>query len=245
MVGLLLLLIGQLVGFVGELPDAAGSVGLPGTAEKVGGFSKAIGGTAGIGRTRAVGGPLHVLSGLAHAIERLLRGGLTRSGGLFRSLLRLDALLSTSRRLASLLPGAGFWHRPGGSRLARLSALTGLARLSALTGLARLSALTRLSLLSLLPLLSLLSLLSLLGLGHLLFHLTLELLSFALQHFLLPFLLGGLLAVALLLGEFILALGQLIELFQRVVHFLRLLLGGLGLGAAFVLILLGVEFQIE
>jgi len=63
-------------------------------------------------------------------------------------------------------------------------------------------------------------------LSKLLLHLLLELLRLALQHFLLPLLFGGLRAVALLLGETLLALGQFVELLQSVVDFLRLLLGG-------------------
>ena len=80
----------------------------------------------------------------------------------------------------------------------------------------------------------------------LLLHLPLELLGLALQHLLLPLLFGGLGAVALLLGEVFLALGQFVELLQRVVDFLRPLFGG---GrrrlAGLVLILLGIELEIE
>ena len=88
--------------------------------------------------------------------------------------------------------------------------------------------LTLLALLSLLTLLALLPLLALLlpVLSKLLLHLPLELLGFALQHLLLPLLLGGLGAIALLLGEILLAFGQFVELLQCVGDFLRLLFGG-------------------
>ncbi|HEX4147857.1 MAG TPA: hypothetical protein VHY20_02675, partial [Pirellulales bacterium] len=82
---------------------------------------------------------------------------------------------------------------------------------------------------ALLATLTLLAILSLLAtLAELLLHLPLELLRIALQHFLLPLLLGGLLAIALLLGQIFLAPGQLVELLERVVDFLRPLLGGAG-----------------
>ena len=77
------------------------------------------------------------------------------------------------------------------------------------------------STLAALPLLPLLALLP-----QLLLHLLLQLLRLALQHFLLPLLFGGLRAVALLLRETLLPLGQFVELLQRIVDFLRLLLGG-------------------
>ncbi len=61
-----------------------------------------------------------------------------------------------------------------------------------------------------------------------------------------PFLLGGLGAIALLLGQILLALGQFVELFQRVVDFLRLLFGGGRRGLlGLVLIFLGIELEIE
>ena len=79
-----------------------------------------------------------------------------------------------------------------------------------------------------------------------LLHLLLELLRLALQHLLLPFLLGSLRAITLLLRQILLALGQFIQLFQRVGDFLRLLLGGAAADfCGLVLILLGIEFQIE
>ncbi len=98
------------------------------------------------------------------------------------------------------------------------------------------------------PLLTLLALLALLGtLSKLPLHLLLELLRLALQHLLLPFLLGSLGAVTLLLGQSLLALGEFVELLQRVVDFLGPLFGGrssrglLGL----ILIFLGVELEVE
>ena len=83
-------------------------------------------------------------------------------------------------------------------------------------------------------------------LRELLLHLPLELLRFALQHLLLPFLFGCLGAVALLRGEIRLALGEFIELLQRIGHLLGFLLFGGSSGlAGLILILLGIEFEIE
>jgi hypothetical protein len=48
-------------------------------------------------------------------------------------------------------------------------------------------------------------------------HLLLELLGLALQHLLLPLLFGGLRAVTLLLSQIFFALGQFVELFQRII----------------------------
>ena len=148
--------------------------------------------------------------------------------------------------------------------LALLSLLTLLALLALLTLLALLALLTLLTLLTLLALLALLSLLTLLtlltllallitaqlillALGHV-FQLALQLFGFAAQHLLLPTLLRGLLlAFFLLLGEFLLPLGKLLELLQRFVDLLLLLLllaGGLRL-VALVLILFGIQFEIE
>ena len=57
------------------------------------------------------------------------------------------------------------------------------------------------------------------------FHLPLQLLGFAAQHLLLPALLRGLLlALLLLLGQFLLPLGELLQLLQRLVDLLLLLL---------------------
>src|SRR5262249_8203430 len=108
---------------------------------------------------------------------------------------------------------------------------------------------TRLARLSLLSLLSLLTLLSaaqlpLLPASHLL-HAALQFLGFAAQHLLLPPLLRGGLLFLLLLGQFLLALGKLLELLQRFVDFLLPLVGGGSLLSALVLVLLGIEFQVE
>ena len=102
-----------------------------------------------------------------------------------------------------------------------------------------LTLLTLLALLALLPLLAMLI--------QLLLHLLLQLLGLALQHLLLPLLLSGLgIARALLLSQTLLALGQLVQLFQRVVNFLRLLFGAGRRGLlGLVLIFLGIEFEIE
>ena len=74
----------------------------------------------------------------------------------------------------------------------------------------------------------------------------LQLLGFALQHFLLPPLLEALRGVvALLGGELLLAVRQLVEFFQRVIDVLRTLIrGGRGL-LRLVLVFLRVEFEIE
>ena len=106
-----------------------------------------------------------------------------------------------------------------------------------------------LSLLSLLALLSLLPLLTLLPvLSDLALHLPLEFLGIAPQHLLLPLLLGSLRRSAtLLLGEIFLAFGEFVELLERVVDILRLLLFGGGRGGLprLVLVLFGIEFEIE
>ena len=71
-------------------------------------------------------------------------------------------------------------------------------------------------------------------------------LGLALQHLLLPHLLGGVLAVALLLRNIFLALRKFIEFLQRIVDLLRLLLGGrCRPRLRLILILLGIEFQVE
>src|ERR1019366_6589628 len=106
-----------------------------------------------------------------------------------------------------------------------------------------------LPLLPLLPLLSLLiaaQLLALVALGQL-FQLPLQLLGFAAQHLLLPALLRGLLLVLfLLLGQFLLPFGELFQLLERLVDLLLLLLlAGRFRVIALVLILLGVELEIE
>ena len=82
--------------------------------------------------------------------------------------------------------------------------------------------------------------------SKLLLHLLLELLRFTLQHLLLPFLPGSLGAIALLLGQILLAPGQFVQLLQRVGDLLRLLFGGGSSGlAGLVLIFLGIELKIE
>ena len=207
---LLLLLCRQSIGRLGHGVETAGGILLLQTAQQVGGFAQAVGGAPGVGRAGLLGGgALHVVVGLAQAVERLL-----------------GCLLAAV--------GAGIALAGGGT--ARLPAA--LARLSAgLPGCGT----------ALLPLLALRTLLSLLTvLSELLFHLPLELLRFALQHFLLPFFFGGPDAIALLLGQVILALGQFVELFQSVFDFLRLLFGGTSGGLpGLVLIFLGIELEIE
>ena len=122
-----------------------------------------------------------------------------------------------------------------------------LALLTLLPLLALLALLTLLALLALLTRLIAAQLLALLAFGHL-FQLALQLFGFAAQHLLLPALLGSLLlAFLLLLGQFLLPPGELLQFLQRLVDLLLLLLlraGRLRL-AALVLILLGIEFEIE
>jgi len=79
-----------------------------------------------------------------------------------------------------------------------------------------------------------------------LLQLLLQLFSVAAQLFLLPALLRRqFLTLFLLLVEFLLALGQLLELLQRVIDLLLPLLGGLRAASALVLILFRVEFEVE
>src|SRR5207253_883686 len=83
---------------------------------------------------------------------------------------------------------------------------------------------------------------------HLLLQLLLELLRLTAEHLLLPPVLRRLLFVlALLLGEFLLPFGKLLQLFQRFVDLLLLRIAALlsALAGAFILILLGVELEIE
>ncbi len=84
---------------------------------------------------------------------------------------------------------------------------------------------------------------ALLGL-HLL-HLALQLLGFAAQHLLLPALLEVLRLLALLLGQFLLALGERVQLGKRIVDLFSLLLSRRAGLRGLVLILLGVHLEIE
>jgi hypothetical protein len=195
--------------------------------EGLGGLLEAFGGAAGLGLgaggivlgfLAGGGGAAHVISGLAEAFEGLLDA-------------RVDAVAGASAAglLLLLLLAAGL--------LAALAALTALAGGGGL------------ALLTLLALLALLSLLALLLAGFAAgeaFHLALEFLGFAAEHFLLPALLEALLILVLLLaGEFLLAAGQLFEALQGFVDFLGALILTGALGSGFVLILFGVEFEIE
>jgi hypothetical protein len=192
--------------------------------EGLGGLLEAFGGAAGLGLgaggivlgfLAGGGGAAHVISGLAEAFEGLLDA-------------RVDAVAGASAAglLLLLLLTAGL--------LAALTALAGGGGLALLT---------------LLALLALLSLLALLLAGFAAgeaFHLALEFLGFAAEHFLLPALLEALLILVLLLaGEFLLAAGQLFEALQGFVDFLGALILTGALGSGFVLILFGVEFEIE
>ena len=108
-----------------------------------------------------------------------------------------------------------------------------------LPGLALLPLLSGLALLPLLPVAAQLAIL------RKLLHLLLELLGFPPQHLLFPALLGGLLALARLFRQFLLALGKLFQLLQHVVHFALARVGRLRLAAALVLVLFGIELQVE
>jgi hypothetical protein len=81
-IGLLLLPGRQLLGCLGHRVEAAGGVLLLHATKQVGGFAQAVGGSAGIGGAGILGsGSLHVVLGLAQAVERLL-GGLLAAIGL-------------------------------------------------------------------------------------------------------------------------------------------------------------------
>jgi hypothetical protein len=77
-VGLLLLPSGELVGRLGHRFETPGGILLLRTAESIGRLTQAVCGAARIGRTGILrSGALHVVVGLAKAVERLLRGLLT------------------------------------------------------------------------------------------------------------------------------------------------------------------------
>ncbi len=151
-------------------------------------------------------------------------------------------------RIAALLPGAaGTGHAAEpllrGRHLAALLPALLTTLLPGLSLLARLALLSLLALLTLLPLLALLAHLAVAG--HLL-HLFLQLLGFAAQHFLLPSLFRSLLAIGRLLRQLLLAARQLFEPLERFIDFtLTVLAAGCALLAGFVLILFGVELQLE
>jgi hypothetical protein len=85
LIRLLLLLGGQLIGRLGHGVEVAGCVLLLRASKQAFGFAQAVGGAAGIGRAGILGGgALHVLVGLAQAVERLLGGLLATVGGLVR-----------------------------------------------------------------------------------------------------------------------------------------------------------------
>ncbi len=99
-IGLLLLPGSQLVGGLRHGIEAAGGVLLFQTTEQVGGFAQAIGRAARIGCAGILrDGALHVLVGLAQAVERLLRGLLAAVGGLVGGLLRVGLAAALSARL--------------------------------------------------------------------------------------------------------------------------------------------------
>src|SRR6185437_8717264 len=121
--------------------------------------------------------------------------------------------------------------------VAALRALAAIAALSVLAAGAVVAALAALRALaaSALPLLAVLCQLV---------QLLLQLLGLPAQHLLLPALLGGLLLV-LRLGQILLAARQFVQLFQGVVNGLRFLLLARRRLLRLVLVLLGVEFEIE
>jgi hypothetical protein len=91
-IGLLLLPGRQLIGCLGHRVEAAGGILLLRSTKQIGGLPQAISGAARIGRAGILrDGALHVVVGLAQAVERLLRllrCLLAAVGGLLRGLLR-------------------------------------------------------------------------------------------------------------------------------------------------------------
>ncbi len=93
MIGLLLLPPSQLFGGLRHRVEAAGGILLLHSAKQVGGFAQAVGGAAGIGRAGILGGgALHVVGGLAQAVERLLRRLPAAVCGLVRGLLGIGGI---------------------------------------------------------------------------------------------------------------------------------------------------------
>jgi hypothetical protein len=194
------------------------------------------------------------LFGLLGEVVDLIVGLLAPQAG--QSFLGFFQSFSSALGFGFALWGSGLL---GGSRLAHtlqrlLQTLDGLAHLlrtltaSAGRHLPLLALLTGLALLTLLALLSLLALLTLLILllPLQLLDFALEFLGFAAKHFLLEPLLGNLLILARLIGELLLATGEFLELLEGVIDLL-LTIAGLAAAAAgaFILVLLGVEFEIE
>ena len=244
MVGLLLLFRCQLLSRLCHRAEATGGILLLRTTQQIAGFAQTICGAAGIGGAGTLGGcAFHIFVRLVQAVECLLCTLLTAVGRLLRGLPGIRCTLrgtglSGLTSLSTTLTRRTLTRRTlSGSRRTLLTLLAP----ALLTLLALLSLLSLLSL----GLLALLTLLRLLG--KLLLHLLLKLRRFALQHFLLPFLFGRLRsAIALLLSETFLALSQFIEFLQRLVDFLRFLFGRRGRARLrVILILLGIEFQIE
>ena len=110
---------------------------------------------------------------------------------------------------------------------------------SLLTTLALRALLTLLASLALLPLLALLRIL-----GQL-FHLLLQLFRLATQHLLLPALLKTLLRIVLCVGQLFLPLGQCVQLLQRALYILGMLLSGRRGLRRLILVLFRIQFKIE
>jgi hypothetical protein len=163
----------------------------------------------------------------------LRRAGLLRRGGLAHA---LDGLLQAIESLTHL---RGILAAGAGRRLALLTLLPLLALLALLPLLALLT------LLALLPLLSLLTLLSLL-LPLQLLDLALQLFGFAAEHLLLKALLRDLLILTSLVGELLLAPRQFLEFLQSFIDLLLAITStATTLPAAFVLVLFGIELEVE
>ncbi len=78
-----------------------------------------------------------------------------------------------------------------------------------------------------------------------LLHLLAQLFGLAPQHLLLPALLVSLLLLPLLLGQFLLAARQFLQLGQRFFDLLLALIGRSGIAARFELVLLAIQLQIK
>jgi hypothetical protein len=225
---LILLLFLKAVRFAGHGIHLLGGFSLLHPAQQVGSFLQAFRGTPRSGiiwlALRSCAG--HIFLGLTQAIERLLHAVISQSLGTGRA---IGALLAAG----ALLPTA-----------AAASALPLLTLLPALLATLLLATLLLAALLPALLIRLLITLLLLLVALHL-FHLALQLFGFAAQHLFLPALLVALIAVALLLGQFFLALSQLLQLLQGFIDFLGALVCGITGLTRFVLVLLGIQFQVE
>jgi hypothetical protein len=175
----------------------------------------------------------------------LRRAGLLRRGGLAHALDGLLQAIESLTHLRGILAAGAGRHLALLALLALLPLLALLALLPLLSLLALLPLLSLLALLTLLPLLSLLTLLSLL-LPLQLLDLALQLFGFAAEHLLLKALLRDLLILASLVGELLLAPRQFLEFLQSFIDLLLAITStATTLPAAFVLVLFGIELEVE